>query len=95
MGLFPLTVYNPSSKEDRAETRRQELMKKPWDSVAHWLALHGLLSLLSNNTHAHQPKGDTAHSELCPPTSNTNYKSVPQAKIDGSIFLVEFFFLPK
>lgn len=59
-------------------------MEKPWGSAAHCLALHDLLRLLSKSAHAHQPRGGTAPSELCPPTSITNYKNVPQAKIDGA-----------
>ena len=52
---------------NRAGTWRQELMQRPWRGAAHWLALHGLLNLISYKTQDHHPKDDTAHSELSPP----------------------------
>lgn len=94
MGLFHLIVCSPLFTADRAGTRRQEPIQKQWRSAAHWLALHGFFSLLSNSTHTHQPRGGTAHSELYPPTSTTYYENVPEAKIGGNIFLAEVFFLP-
>jgi len=39
----------------RTGTWRQELMQKPWSSVAYWLTFHGLLSLLSYTIQNHQP----------------------------------------
>ena len=39
-------------------------MQTPWTGAAHWLALHGLLSLLSYRTQNHQPRDGTAHSGL-------------------------------
>jgi hypothetical protein len=35
-----------SPKAFREETQRQELMQKPWNGAAYWLALCGFLSLL-------------------------------------------------
>jgi hypothetical protein len=35
--------------------------------AAYWLALHGLLSLLSYRTQDHQPRDGTTHSGLGPP----------------------------
>jgi len=39
----------------RAGTWRQELMQRPWRGAAYWLALHGLLSLLSYRTRTTSP----------------------------------------
>ena len=36
-------------------------MQRPWRDVTYWLALHGLLSLLSYRTKDHQPRGGTTH----------------------------------
>jgi hypothetical protein len=46
-----LKGHSLSLKEARMESQgrgtwRQELMQRPWRSVAYWLASHGLLSLL-------------------------------------------------
>jgi hypothetical protein len=37
-----------------AETRRQELILRPWRDAAYSLILHGLLSLLSYKTQSHK-----------------------------------------
>ena len=42
----------------------QELMQKPWRSDAYWIALHGLLSLLSYRTQNQKPIGSTTHHRL-------------------------------
>ena len=45
--LSILPCCNPSLKEVRAGTWKQELMQTPWRGAAYLLAHHGLLSLLS------------------------------------------------
>lgn len=63
--------HSPSLKEVRTGSHtRQEpggRMQRPWRSAAYWLALHGLLNLLSYTTQDHSPRDDTAHSGLGPP----------------------------
>lgn len=53
------------------------------EGAANWLASPGMLSLLSCNTQDHQPRGDTAHTELDPLTSIINREIVPQANLVG------------
>jgi hypothetical protein len=49
------SLRSQDRNSNRTESRRQELMQRPWRGAVHWLAPHGLLSLLSNRTHDHQP----------------------------------------
>jgi len=60
-GLFSLHFHIAVSCQDRkshrAGTWSQELMQSPWRSAAYWLALHGLLSLLSYRTQNYKPRG--------------------------------------
>ena len=50
--------------QNRTGTWRQELMQRPWRGAAYWLALHGLLSLLSHRTQGHQPRDGAIHNGL-------------------------------
>lgn len=43
------------------ETWRQELKQGLWRGANYWLALGGLLSLLSSVLHDHLPRGGTIH----------------------------------
>lgn len=57
------------------------------EGAAYWLALHGLLSLLSYRTQEHHPRDDSTHSELALP-----HQSLIKPSIAGSyegIFSVE------
>lgn len=47
-GLFAYTpTHSPLSKQLRVRTQAgQEPKQRPWRGAAHWLALHGWLSLL-------------------------------------------------
>jgi hypothetical protein len=49
MSTFQLITEG--SQDDRNSSRegtgRQKLMQRPWRDAAHWVALHGLLNLLS------------------------------------------------
>ena len=65
--LADTSDHSPSLKQVRAGTWRQELMQKPWRGAAYWLALHGLLSLLSYRTQDHQPRDGPTHNGLGPP----------------------------
>ena len=56
----------------RAGTWRQELMQRPWKSVAFWLTPHDLLNLLSDRTQNHQPRDGPIHNGLGPPPSISN-----------------------
>jgi hypothetical protein len=63
------TLFIIAGSQDRnsnwAGTWRQELRQRPWKGAAYWLALHGLLSLLSNRIQNHQPRDNgTTHSGL-------------------------------
>ena len=62
-------LFVKPGQELKAGTWRQELKQRPWRGAAYWLALHGLLSLLSYKTHVYLPRGDTAQSGLGPSTS--------------------------
>ena len=53
------------------------------EGAAYGLASPGMLSLVSCNTQDHQPRGDTAHSELDPLTSIIDRENVPQANLVG------------
>lgn len=59
--------------------KEQEAM----EGDAYWLASPGMLSLVSCNTQDHQPRGDTAHTELDPLTSIIDRENVPQANLVG------------
>ena len=54
------------------EPERQQLMQRSWRSGTYWLALHGLLSLLSYRTQDHLIRVVRPHNHLGPPTSITN-----------------------
>jgi hypothetical protein len=43
------------------QSRKQELMQRPWKDAAYWPALPGLLSLLSYRTQDYQPRDGTTH----------------------------------
>jgi hypothetical protein len=64
------------------------------------LAPRGLLSLLSYRTQDHLPRGDTAHSELCPPISIVQQENISQAHLQANLkksssFIEFLYFLPK
>lgn len=63
-------------------------MKRLWRDAAHWLAHHGLLSLLSYRTKDHQPRGGTTHNRLGSLPSITNEENALQ------LDLVEAFEVP-
>lgn len=48
----------------QSENSRQELVQRPWENNAYWLAFHGLLSLFFCITKDHLTKGGTTHSVL-------------------------------
>jgi hypothetical protein len=45
-------------------------MQRPWRDAAYWLAPRGLLSLLSDRTQDHLPRGGITHNSLGPPLSH-------------------------
>jgi hypothetical protein len=57
---------------NKVGTQRQKLMQRPWNSVAHWLSLHGLFSLLSSRIQVSKSRDCTTHNELCTPLSITD-----------------------
>jgi hypothetical protein len=57
---------------NRAGTWRQELMQRPWRGVSYWLALYGLIILLSHRTQNHQPRDGTPKMGWVLPLSVTN-----------------------
>ena len=61
--LFIIAVSQVRNS-NRVGIWRQELKQRLWRGTAHWLAPHGLLSLLSYRTQGHQPRGCTTHSGL-------------------------------
>ena len=64
MGLFYPTVlrsFHLRGQKLRARSWRQELKQKPWRGATYWLALYGLLSLLSYSTENYQPRGGTSY----------------------------------
>ena len=74
-----LPQHSSSSEKVRGETWRQELKKEAMEGSAHWLAPHGLLSLLSYRTQGYQPREDTTHNGPGPPPSTTNEENALQA----------------
>jgi len=56
----------------RTGTCRQDLMQRPWRVAAHWLASHGLLSLLYHRTQDGYPRGGPTNNGLGLPPSITN-----------------------
>ena len=63
-------IWHEGSRDrnsSRGGTWRQELMQTLWTGTAHWLAPHGLLSLLSYRTQDHQARDGTTHNGLGPP----------------------------
>jgi hypothetical protein len=59
-------------EELKKETWRQELKQRTWRNTANWLALHGLLSLLSYIAQDHILRGGPTHSGLGSPISIAN-----------------------
>jgi hypothetical protein len=47
-------------------SRKQELLQRPWRDVIYWLASPGLLSLLSYRTQDYQPRDGTTHKGTSP-----------------------------
>ena len=67
---FHIVVHNQrnSGQELKQERNLEKELMKPWKSVAYWLALHSLLSLLSSRTQEHHPRVGNIHIELDPLT---------------------------
>lgn len=85
--ILDLNVYHRGKpeKELKARTQRRETDAGPRRNSAHWLALHGLFSLLSYSTRDYMSGGGAAHSELDPPPINIiNQEDAPQANLVGS-----------
>jgi hypothetical protein len=61
--LLFITKGSQNWNSHRVETRRQELMQKPWRDAAYWLASPGLLRLLSYRTQELQPRDGTIQIE--------------------------------
>lgn len=55
------------------------------DKLLIGLALYGLLSLLSDTTQGHMPKGETAHSGLSTSTSTISQESAPHTCLQASL----------
>ena len=55
-------------------------MLRPWRGAVYWLALHGLLSLLSYRTQDPQPTDSTTHNWLDPLSRIINEEIVPWAR---------------
>lgn len=83
-----------SKKQSRNLEARQELMTRPWRSVADWLVSLGLLKLLSLIPQDHHPKDGTAPRGPGLPTSII-VKKMPcrfaYRQSDGEIFSIEGF----
>jgi len=80
LGLhFYITAHdrNQDRNSNRAETRRQELMQRPWRGAEYWLAPHGLLHLLSHGTQDHQPRGGTWPTTAGPSPVNHQLRKCP------------------
>lgn len=52
-----------------------ETKQRLWRGSSYWLALHGLLRVLSYTSRNHLPRDDTAHGELGPLLSVTNQEN--------------------
>lgn len=65
-------VGNQGWNSNKTGPWRQELMQRLWSDAVSWFAPCSLLSLFSDSTQDHQPRGATAPSALGPPTSITN-----------------------
>ena len=93
---FPHHIIIEGSQDrnsSRAGICRQKLMKIPWRDTAHWLAPHGLLSLLAYRTWYYYPSVSTAHNGLGPPMSIM--KKMPYRLSYILILQSLFFFLIK
>jgi hypothetical protein len=62
------SIFIIQGRQDRdlnmAGTWRQELMQSSWRGTVYWLALHGLLSLVSYRNKDHQPRESTSYNRL-------------------------------
>jgi hypothetical protein len=70
--LLFITKGSQDRNSHRAGNWRQELKQRPWRGDAYWLALHGLLSLLSYRVQDYQPRDGTTYNVLGPPCLITN-----------------------
>lgn len=61
---------------------RQELKERSWRNTNYWLALHALLSLLSQTTQNHLFRGG-AHNGLSAPTSVINQENALQIYLEA------------
>ena len=68
-----MTTHKSDSITEGSQGRnpKQNLQQTPWKNTADWLALHGLLSLLSCDL----PRGHSIHIELGHPKSITNQEN--------------------
>lgn len=65
-------------------TWKQELKQRSMENT-YRPASHGLLNLLSYTSQDHLPRGGTAPSGLCSPSSNINGENIPQASLQVSM----------
>lgn len=84
---FMLPYHNPSLKEIRPGTRKQELLQTI-EGTACWLAAHGLLSLILIEPRT--PAQGWPHQQWARPSPiNHWFRKCPAAGSDESIFSVE------
>lgn len=88
--LACLPHNSQSSKELKAGSWKQERVQRPWRNAAHWLACHGLVSLLPYTTQDHHP--GTAlppphpdPSELGPRSSIINQENALQTCLQANL----------
>jgi hypothetical protein len=64
---FHIAVHHHrKSGQELKQVRKQELMQRPWQGAAYWLASPGLLSLLFYRTQDYQPRYGTIHKGISP-----------------------------
>jgi hypothetical protein len=76
-----ISLFITEGSQDRNSSRagiwRQELIQRPGRVATCWLALHGLLSLLSYRTPDYQPRDGITLNELNPPPPSITDHSPP------------------
>lgn len=60
-------------------------MQKSWRNTAHWLALHGLFTLLSYINRDHLPEHGSTHRGLGSPSSIINQENAPKIGPQASL----------
>lgn len=80
--------HSRSLREVRAGSESKDLetrdKSEAMEDAEYWLALPGLLTLLSCNTQDHQHRDDVNHSELSPPITNINEENIPQTCLQAN-----------